>query len=69
MKMSDLGQLPNWESACKNEARNVTKYKRMSERLFNVLADIEEKGHRGGYHGHGYTLATIAGDAIMRFSK
>ena len=29
-----------------------------------VLADIEQKGHKGGYHGKGYSLANIAESSL-----
>ena len=34
------------------------------EKLETALRDIEQKGHHGGYHGMGYSLATIAQEAL-----
>ena len=37
---------------------------RRIEKLETALRDIEQKGHHGGYHGMGYSLATIAQEAL-----
>ena len=31
-----------------------------------ALRDIERKGHTGGYHGKGHSLATLAGEALRQ---
>ena len=74
---------PNWEAACKTESNSRAGHQRadIGTQLLLLVArkerdlykatleDIEAKGHGGGYHGKGYSLATIAKEILNNGNK